>query len=606
MKRSLLDEEAPTTPQSKRTPRGLTTPESGPNTTPHLATSPRKLDFNLVHDEKFTQKTPPRSTATSDEKASSSAKKPKRPRGKKTDEADLLELKPRKRGSRRPVVDLPKPSTQSVWAEPSEWNDLLQIRLARTLRPKFRRWCSHEWFYSLVDHAWYQNSDFRKVLKDCGLGGWTKLTRKEWCCVRILQGKVRRFSKSFIGQQRADLQAHRVNVRALRRMQGSFPTRIETKFGLYRTPQLAVGQRVTAIHPKDRYIYCGTILCPDGDDYKIQFDHVKQGVTSVPDYCVMPLVDGTIGLDFASQRGLKTQSVSDMTDLQCVFNDDWRRRVAAGEHVKLSLNEMKLIAEIMRLLERQEFLMNELNRVCGMAEEGLRQAGHELAECGLQIPGLVVPRDATQTHVEVTAAQQRQLGQVPPPPLLPSLKLLLEQAPSASEEFATQLLLDAARWQAEIHWLKREATTTVSCLNQALCNMRPFAQRICIAFGTAAPEPQAEGLNLAECTLLRQSIEDSTSAIMMRAMRESDHLPPSRTEELTSAACELMLRLKAWAEAPRSPSDCRFSLIGAVERLRPVEGSNYGRFNAIVSRTQQLMSLVSGARLSCPEKELLV
>ncbi|KAL3913728.1 MAG: hypothetical protein SGPRY_007879 [Prymnesium sp.] len=56
----------------------------------------------------------------------------------------------------------------------------------------------------------------------------------------------------------------------------------EAALGLHSSTQLAVGQRVTALHPKERQLFTGTVLTPDGDHYKIQFD--------------------SRGIDFTSQR----------------------------------------------------------------------------------------------------------------------------------------------------------------------------------------------------------------------------------------------------------------------------------------------------------------
>eukprot|EP00965_Chrysotila_dentata_P105667 3490306-Pleurochrysis_carterae.AAC.1 len=61
-------------------------------------------------------------------------------------------------------------------------------------------------------------------------------------------------------------------------------------------------QRVTAFHPKERHLSTGTVLTPDGDHYKVQFDRPKLGVQLVKDVFVMPLLDGSRGIDFTSPR----------------------------------------------------------------------------------------------------------------------------------------------------------------------------------------------------------------------------------------------------------------------------------------------------------------
>ena len=49
---------------------------------------------------------------------------------------------------------------------------------------------------------------------------------------------------------------------------------------------VAVGQRVTALHPKERHLFTGTVLTPDGNHYRIQFDRQKHGVQLVRDLFV--------------------------------------------------------------------------------------------------------------------------------------------------------------------------------------------------------------------------------------------------------------------------------------------------------------------------------
>lgn len=134
----------------------------------------------------------------------------------------------------------------------------------------------YEWFYSPVDYGWFREHDFLALLQDTGLGHVTHLTRIEWSFVRSLFGCARRLSPAFLASERHKLHIYREEVRTLRRLQsvgGSTKTSLmEAELGLLPPPQMAVGQRVTACHPKERQIYTGTVLTPDGDHYRVQFD----------------------------------------------------------------------------------------------------------------------------------------------------------------------------------------------------------------------------------------------------------------------------------------------------------------------------------------------
>ena len=75
--------------------------------------------------------------------------------------------------------------------------------------------------------------------------------------------------------------------------------------------------------------------------------------------------------------------------------------------------------------------------------------------------------------------------------------------------------------------------------------------------------------------------------------------------ERAAAVCSLLLQLLAWAVAPQSPEECRLALVGSLQRLRPkAAGRGDGaRFEAIVQRTQQLMSIVSGTGMYRPDSK---
>ncbi|XWS14047.1 hypothetical protein CRYUN_Cryun36dG0090200 [Craigia yunnanensis] len=149
-----------------------------------------------------------------------------------------------------------------------------------------RRWCSFEWFYSIIDYPWFAKREFVEYLDHVGLGHVPRLTRVEWGVIRSSLGKPRRFSEQFLKEEREKLNQYRDSVRThyaeLRAGVGEgLPTDLARP--------LSVGQRVIAVHPKTREIHDGSVLIVDHSRYRIQFDSPELGVEFVMDIDCMPL-----------------------------------------------------------------------------------------------------------------------------------------------------------------------------------------------------------------------------------------------------------------------------------------------------------------------------
>ena len=359
--------------------------------------------------------------------------KKKRSRTRKFDEGDLKELKPRHlKGKRR--EDMMARTAANLEAaqarrshplpSPTDAAAFLHERLTRMLRPKARRWVMYEWFHSPVDYGWYRTNEFVQMLQQAGLGHITLLTRREWSFIRSLLGRVRRFSGSFIQMERQRLNAHRNSIRDLRRQQAAghaAASSLDTEQGQHGAgaTQMAVGQRVTAFHPKERHVYSGTVLTPDGDHYRVQFDGLKLGVQPVQDIMLMPLLDGSRGIEFTSPHGqllqhqvssstptdqlnnlLSSQTVVFMLS-SCVsvlphshaqdgpailefHGDEAMRRAsnmaasAAAAVVRADAKELQLLAYALRLLERKKLLIDELKAVALDGERELSRVGKQI------------------------------------------------------------------------------------------------------------------------------------------------------------------------------------------------------------------------------------
>lgn len=154
-----------------------------------------------------------------------------------------------------------EPSVQPVYAH-----------LSHLLCARPRRWAAYEWFYAAIDLEFFKpaESEFQACLSEAGLAHVCRLTRREWSFVRSLVGRPRRLSAAYLAEERQRLHEHRARARQL---------------GCAR---LAVGQSVTAFHPRVRQLHLGTILTPDGEAYRVQFDRAELGVQLVPDFLIVP------------------------------------------------------------------------------------------------------------------------------------------------------------------------------------------------------------------------------------------------------------------------------------------------------------------------------
>ncbi|KAM0040478.1 putative transcription factor MYB/SANT family [Helianthus debilis subsp. tardiflorus] len=149
-----------------------------------------------------------------------------------------------------------------------------------------RKWATYEWFYSAIDYPWFAKQEFVEYLDHVGLGHIPRLTKVEWGVIRSSLGKPRRFSRSFLLEEREKLWQYRESVR-----KHYTELRSGTRDGLPTdlARPLAVGQRVVSLHPESREVHDGSVLTVDHDRCRIQFDRPELGVAFVKDIDCMPL-----------------------------------------------------------------------------------------------------------------------------------------------------------------------------------------------------------------------------------------------------------------------------------------------------------------------------
>lgn len=193
------------------------------------------------------------------------------------------------------------------------------------------------------------------------------------------------------------------------------------------------------------------------------------------------------------------------------------------------------------------------------------------------------------------------LGQVPPPPEVPSLSgLFVQLRATASVEEAQKLERRVAIWRQEMEWLQDELRSTARTLDTALAALRPTAQRFSLALGAAAPEPQSRGLGVTYCADLRDNAAERTasvlSSVLAARVEDGSRLSPQLRDTLC-AAVSLLLQMQTWANAPLSPAECRMGLLAALKKLSPICDANRSKFNDVMATAQQLQSsLVTGSR----------
>lgn len=340
----------------------------------------------------------------------------------------------------------------------------------------------------------------------------------------------------------------------------------------------------------------------------------------VEDIFVSPLLDGSRGIDYTSPRTTPADADPGMPTMDSTTVGIGKLMAAAagavsGKPPKADENELQLLAYLLRLLKRKRIIINETRRTCKEAEAALRASGNALHARGVPADGVVVADDSVGPKVDVTAAQQRQLGQVPPPPLLPLLHTLLGHWSRVDPAIGEALVRDAARWSQEIAWLQDALRRTSRRVEEAMLAMKPMAQRFSLALGAVAPEPISYGFGVNVCSQMRDHSQEAALAILSRRMAEGGR-PPSAGDDTSAPAAApgpsrvpppdvfqrvvqalmLLLQVQAWAAAPvDSAAECRFAFTAALEALIPESETEPVReeFSGVLSAAQALQMVLS-------------
>eukprot|EP00978_Attheya_sp_CCMP212_P046997 scaffold421184_cov56-Attheya_sp.AAC.2 len=196
-------------------------------------------------------------------------------------------------------IDLELPSWEMVNPNPEV------PKQPSTLEPPRRRhtdihyanWCSkligclsgsgrsmahHEFFYSDIDRAWFNFSEFKADLARLRIPPNARLTRSEWSLVRRrIRKKPRRFSQCFIASKLRKLDQYRHSVRKIQNLYDPESAR----FG-YEVPAIIrIGATVTAFNKKAKILHRGIVLAYDARryGYLVQFERNELGYEFCPD-----------------------------------------------------------------------------------------------------------------------------------------------------------------------------------------------------------------------------------------------------------------------------------------------------------------------------------
>ncbi|CAN0914210.1 Protein ALWAYS EARLY 2 [Linum grandiflorum] len=191
--------------------------------------------------------------------------------------------------------------------------------------PNLRRWSRFEWFCSAIDYPWFAKREFFAYLNHVGLGHINTLTRVEWGVIRSSLGKPRRFSQHFLQDERGKLHQYRESVR---KHYSELRTGIRKGLPTDLAKPLEVGQRVKAIHPRNRELYTGRVLTVDHDKCRVEFDRPEIGVELIKDIDCMPL-DQMENMPEA----LKRQKYFDFSKEAEINGHPNTRRLASGGQV---------------------------------------------------------------------------------------------------------------------------------------------------------------------------------------------------------------------------------------------------------------------------------
>ncbi|OQR86832.1 ALWAYS EARLY 3-like [Achlya hypogyna] len=324
-------------------------------------------------------------------------------------------------------------------------------------KPKQRRFRSNErkHFVAAIDDAFFEHSEFQDCLAQMGMAHVQQAKRTEWSAIRLSMGHPRRFSATFLNEERQKLYRYRNVVRYAQRtkvrtslLEGTstnlqeFPSDIRFPYKIFHP--LAIGTQVRVLHRNKftNQLCVGRICSISTMDHSYEVivaytDHKE--ILNCPDTSVM-LVDRAAGepaLLYWQQQQAPSQcpppqlplshprppqlpllQPSRPTPRPLPRPEQGAVRDAASPAAATTKRTFAAMRAVAALLQRKEMLLTTLARLNDRAE-GLvaESSGPTLAQFQAQYAWVIVNLDTTN-DVLAAALHRLQAVQHPPESLL--------------------------------------------------------------------------------------------------------------------------------------------------------------------------------------------
>ncbi|KAF0695068.1 Aste57867_14091 [Aphanomyces stellatus] len=259
-------------------------------------------------------------------------------------------------------------------------------------------------FCAAIDTQFFAHSEFNDCLVQMNMGHLQQAKRTEWSAIRGSMGHPRRFSATFLKEERQKLLRYRNVVRYAQRMK-EFPVDIRFPYKIY--SPLPVGTRVRVLHPKTQQFVIGaicTVLVLE-NAYEVMLTYVNhKEILRCPDTSVM-LCDETVPPLLYWQQAPTTAATTAATPASTTGAENGRMDgtlVAMRAVTALLQRKERLVAQLAR--------MNERAAALSATGESLPPASETVVQFQSQYAWVLVNLDVTN-HMLATALHRMQLSQ---------------------------------------------------------------------------------------------------------------------------------------------------------------------------------------------------
>ncbi|CAK4084433.1 unnamed protein product [Aphanomyces euteiches] len=282
----------------------------------------------------------------------------------------------------------------------------------RGLKSEMRSFCA------AIDAEFFAHSEFKDCLAQMNFGHLQQAKRTEWSAIRSSMGHPRRFSATFLKEEREKLLRYRNVVRYAQRMK-EFPVDIRFPYKIY--GPLPIGTRVRVLHPKTHRFcvgaICTVLVLENAYEVMLTYTDHKE-ILSCPDTSVM-LYDETLP-PLLYWQNAPTALTTTSESLDSKLNG--------------TISSMRAV---MALLQRKERIVAHLARMNEKAAE-ISANSEGIIQFQSQYAWVLVNLDMTN-HMLATALHRMQLTQHQPEPYAVMGPSGLEFHPSEASLNVTQI-----------------------------------------------------------------------------------------------------------------------------------------------------------------------